>query len=80
MFVKTIVSPKMQNSYTAIIKQSGDYWIGWIKEISSVNCQESTREELIEILRITLSEEIKFNKEEALSNIGDFYQEEMIMV
>jgi hypothetical protein len=28
--------------YTAIVKKSGDYWIGWIEEVPGVNCQEST--------------------------------------
>jgi hypothetical protein len=31
----------MNKSYAAIIKQSGNWWIGWIEEISGVNCQES---------------------------------------
>jgi hypothetical protein len=33
-------------TYTAVIKQSGFDWIGWIEEVPGVNCQESTREEL----------------------------------
>ena len=44
------------NEYTAIIKQDGDWWIGWIQEIPGVNFQEATREELLETLRITLGE------------------------
>ena len=32
--------------YTAIIKRSGKWWIGWIEEVPGVNCQELTREEL----------------------------------
>lgn len=46
----------MNQTYTAIIKQDGDWWIGWIEEISGVNCQEATREELLESLKITLRE------------------------
>jgi predicted RNase H-like HicB family nuclease len=42
--------------YTGIIKQSGNWWIGWIEEVQGVNCQEATREELLESLRITLLE------------------------
>jgi hypothetical protein len=30
----------MNQTYTAVIKQDGDWWIGWIEEISGVNCQE----------------------------------------
>ncbi len=29
-------------NYTAVIKQDGDWWIGWIEEISGVNCQGRT--------------------------------------
>ena len=46
----------MSQTYTAVIKQSGAWWIGWIQEIPGVNCQERTREELLETLRITLPE------------------------
>jgi predicted RNase H-like HicB family nuclease len=37
----------MHNEYTAIIKKDGDWWIGWIEEISGVNAQEETKEELL---------------------------------
>jgi len=50
----------MNTEYTAIIRQSGDWWIGWIEEIPGVNCQEQTREELIECLRLTLKEALEF--------------------
>jgi predicted RNase H-like HicB family nuclease len=53
-----IKGEKMQSQYTAIIKQSGNFWIGWIKEIPGVNCQEESRADLIDTLRITLSEAI----------------------
>ena len=50
----------MNQNYTAIIKQDGDWWIGWIEEVSGVNCQEATREELLETLKITLREALSF--------------------
>jgi len=34
----------MKREYTAIIKQEGDGWIGWVEGIPGVNCQERTRE------------------------------------
>jgi len=40
--------------YTAVVKKERDWWIGWIEEIPGVNCQESTRQELLETLRVTL--------------------------
>jgi predicted RNase H-like HicB family nuclease len=50
----------MQNQYTAIIKKDGSWWTGWIEEIPGVNCQEASREELLETLRITLAEALEF--------------------
>ena len=70
----------MNTEYTAIIKQSGDWWIGWIEEIPGVNCQEKTREELIESLRLTLKEALEFNRQDALSAVGRGYIEEKIAV
>jgi predicted RNase H-like HicB family nuclease len=50
----------MGNSYTAVIKQDGDWWIGWIEEVPGTNCQEATREELLESLNIVLKEALEF--------------------
>ena len=49
----------MQKTYTAIIKQSGPWWIGWIAEVPGINCQERTKEELKETLRIILRETLE---------------------
>jgi predicted RNase H-like HicB family nuclease len=68
----------MNNEYTAIIKQDDNWWIGWIEEISGVNCQESSREQLLESLRVTLQEALEFNKKEAISAAGNTYTEESI--
>ena len=51
----------MKNNFTAVVKQDGDWWIGWIEEVLGVNCQEATRDELLESLRVTLGEALKFN-------------------
>lgn len=50
----------MSTEYTAVIKQEGDWWIGCLEEVSGVNCQERTRQELVESLRVTLQEAIEF--------------------
>ncbi len=70
----------MKNNYTAVIKQDGDFWIGWIEEIPGVNCQEYSKNELLETLKITLSEALDFNKSDALSAIGESYNEELIFI
>lgn len=52
----------MNQVHTAIVKQDGDWWIGWIEEIPGVNCQEATRAELLESLRTTLLEAIEMDR------------------
>jgi len=70
----------MNNQYTAVIKKDGNWWIGWIEEVPGVNCQERTRKELVESLRITLKEALKFNRKDALSAAGKDFEEEKIAV
>jgi predicted RNase H-like HicB family nuclease len=70
----------MPNRYTAIVKQDGDWWIGWILEIPGVNCQERTREELLETLKITLIEALEFNRKEARQAAATDYTEEIVTV
>jgi predicted RNase H-like HicB family nuclease len=70
----------MKNEYTAVVKQEGDWWIGWIAEIPGVNCQEKTFDELKETLRITLKEALEFNRQDALTVAGNGYLEEKIAV
>ncbi|MCX5733419.1 MAG: type II toxin-antitoxin system HicB family antitoxin [candidate division NC10 bacterium] len=52
----------MDSQYTAVIKQEDGRWIGWIEEVPGVNCQERTREELLETLRMTLTEATDLNR------------------
>lgn len=66
--------------YTAVIKQTEDWWIGWIEEIPGVNCQEVTREALLETLRVTLLEALEFNRQDALDAAGNDYFEEKIAI
>ena len=63
----------MKNAYTAVVKQDDGWWVGWIQEIPGVNCQERTKEELIESLRVTLKEALEFNREEALKAADSDY-------
>ena len=50
----------MLQSYTALIRQSEGWWIGWILEVRGVICQERTRSELLETLQITLREILEY--------------------
>ena len=52
----------MHNGYTAVIKKTTDWWIGWIEEVPGVNCQERTKEALLATLRVTLQEALELNR------------------
>ncbi len=70
----------MRSEYTALIKQDGAWWIGWIEEVPGVNCQEATREELIESLKAALKAALTFNRQDALRDAGSNYAEIKIAV
>jgi hypothetical protein len=52
----------MTQTYTAVIKQSGPSWIGWIEEVPGVNCQERSRAELLDTLKVTPRETLELNR------------------
>ena len=70
----------MNPAYTAVVKQDGKWWIGWIEEVPGVNCQERTRDELLESLRITLAEALEMNRADARKAAGIGYEELNIAV
>jgi predicted RNase H-like HicB family nuclease len=70
----------MNSTYTAIVKQNGPWWIGWIEEVSGVNAQARTKEELLSSLRVILSEALEFNRAEARHAAVDNYTEELVTV
>ena len=70
----------MANTYTAVTKQDGEWWIGWIEEVPGVNCQERTREELLASLRTTLTEALELNRQEAIQAAAPDYTEEPVTV
>ncbi len=68
----------MNAEYTAVLKQEGDWWIGWVEEVPGVNCQERTKADLLISLKGVLSEAIEFNRQEALTAAGEHFVEERI--
>ena len=70
----------MEQNYTAVIKRAGKWWIGWVEEVPGVNCQEKTRAGLLQSLRVTLEEALKFNRAEARLAAGKGYEELTIAV
>jgi predicted RNase H-like HicB family nuclease len=57
-------------AYTAVIRQDGPWWIGWVEELPGVNAQEPSREALLESLREILREALEFNHQDALEAAG----------
>lgn len=70
----------MPNTYTAITKRDGAWWIGWIAEVPGVNCQERTKAELLTSLRVTLREALEFNRLDAQAAAKSDYSEELLTV
>ncbi|MBX3650850.1 MAG: hypothetical protein KF771_05705 [Burkholderiales bacterium] len=70
----------MNQTFTAVVKQDGPWWIGWIQEVPGVNCQEATREALLETLRVTLAEALAMNRADARDAAGKGYEELHIAV
>ncbi|MBK7168007.1 MAG: type II toxin-antitoxin system HicB family antitoxin [Gammaproteobacteria bacterium] len=70
----------MNARYTAVVKEDSGCWIGWIEEVPGVNCQEPTRDELLESLRVTLREALDLNRTDALRAAGEGFEELEIAV
>lgn len=70
----------MSQTYTAVVKHDANWWIGWIEEVPGVNCQESSREALLQSLRETLVEAIELNRADALDAAGKRHEELPIAV
>lgn len=68
------------SEYTALVKDAGNCWIGWIEEVPGVNCQERTRDELLETLRVTLEEALEQNRADAREAADGAYEETRIAV
>lgn len=65
----------MNLNYTAVVKNQDDWWIGWIEEVPGVNCQETSKEALLESLSVTLREALEFNRDDAINAAGDEFEE-----
>ena len=68
----------MPPAFTAIVKQDGVWWIGWIEGIPGVNRQEATREALLARLREALVDMLAFNRQDAVTAAGTNYTEVQI--
>jgi predicted RNase H-like HicB family nuclease len=70
----------MKDTYTAVVKKSGAWWIGWVEEVPGVNCQEASKKELMESLQVTLREALELNRRDAIEAAGEGFNEEPIVV
>ena len=70
----------MRAKYTAVVKKDAAWWIGWIEEVPGVNCQEKTRDGLLESLRVTLREALELNRTDAIEAAGEGFEELEIAV
>ena len=70
----------MNTHYCAVVKQDFGWWIGWIEEISEINCQQQTRAGLVESLRVTLREAMEINRSDAIKAAGVGYEERSITI
>ena len=64
----------MSQTYTAVIQQSDGWWIGWVQEIRGINCQERTKEELLDSLRSAVEDMLELNREVAIRRAEGEYQ------
>ena len=59
--------------YRAVIKRTGDWWIGWLVDLPGVNAQERTRDRVVELLRIgaqeMLATEVPFEVDAMMTTI-----------
>jgi len=59
--------------YRAIIKRSGNWWIGWLVDLPGVNAQERSKPELLKSLRIgaedMLTTEVPFEPEAEMTTV-----------
>jgi predicted RNase H-like HicB family nuclease len=79
--MSTNVSPEtVVAEYTAVIKQDDVWWIGWIEEVPGVNCQERSRDKLLDSLKVALREALAMNRQDARTAAGDQFTEVKIAV
>jgi hypothetical protein len=68
----------MNTQYSAVVKQECDWLIGWIEEVPGVNCQEPSKQALLESLSVTLRESLELNPDEAISAACEGFEESRI--
>ena len=65
----------MKTELTAIIKQDGDWWLGWVEEVPGANAQEKTKEDLLISLKEAARDILELRREEARRQAVNNYEE-----
>ena len=71
---------KLSCVYSAVIKRSDGWWIGWVREVAGVNAQAKTREELLDDLRVALKEAVEMNCRDAEESMAEDYEQVVIQL
>jgi predicted RNase H-like HicB family nuclease len=53
----------MENRYTGVFEQVGDWWLGYVEELPGCNVQERTLEEARESLREVVQDVLQANRD-----------------
>lgn len=64
----------MENRFTAVFEQDGDWWIGYIEEIPGVNTQGRTLEEARENLKEAVTLILEANRQLAERELEDRFR------
>jgi len=70
----------MSTEFTAIVKQDGKWWLGWIEEVPGANAQEETKEELLISLREAAKDILELRREEARRQAASNYDEILLVI
>ena len=70
----------MNQNYTAVIRRTDAWWVGRVLEIDGVFSQGKTKRELLDNLQSALEEAIELNREAAMKDMLDDYEEVSIAV
>ncbi len=65
----------MKTEFTAIVKQDGDWWLGWVEEVPGANAQEKTKEELLISLREAAMDILELRRIQARQQAVNNYEE-----
>ena len=57
--VAQILEGEYGETFTLLLEQKDEAWVGWIEELPEVNCIEATKEDALEMLHVNLEETLE---------------------